>query len=76
MVQEGVTVVNMVLANKRVRVARPTKENRVANGVVGMALPAIGAGTLELYYLISYYGGDMDKVEGMLFSDSELESLP
>lgn len=66
----------MTLANKRVRVARPTKENRVANGVVGMALPAIGAGTLELYYLIPYYGGDMDKVEGMLFSDSELESLP
>ena len=51
----------MTLANKRVRVARPTVENRVANGVVGVALPAIGVGTLELYFLIPYYGGDMDK---------------
>ena len=66
----------MTLANQRVRVARPTEENSVAKGVVGMALPAIGVGTLRPYYLIPYYGGDMDKVEGMLFSDSELESLP
>ena len=64
----------MTLANKRVRVARPAEENKVANGVVGMALPAIG--TLELYFLIPYYGGDMDKVEGMLFSEVELEPLP
>ncbi len=66
----------MTLANKRVRVARPTEENKVANGIVGMALPAIGVGTLELYFLIPYYGGDMDKVEGMLFSEVELEPLP
>ena len=66
----------MTLANKRVRVARPTVENRVARGVVGMALPAIGVGTLRLYYLIPYYGGDMDKVEGLLFSEAELEPLP
>lgn len=33
-------------------------------------------GTLGLYYLILYYGGDMDKVEGLLFSEAELEPLP
>lgn len=66
----------MTLANKRVRVARPAEENKVANGVVGMALPAIGVGALELYFLIPYYGGDMDKVKGMLFSEVELEPLP
>lgn len=66
----------MTLANKRVRVARPTEENSVAKGVVGMALPAIGVGTLRPYYLILYYGGDMDKVEEMLFSEVELEPLP
>ena len=64
----------MTLANKRVRVARPTVENSLAQGVVGMALPVIG--TLGLYYLIPYYGGDMDKVKGMLFSEAELEPLP
>ena len=62
----------MTLANQRVRVARPAEENSVAKGVVGMALPAIGVGTLELYYLIPYYGGDMDKVQGLLFTEEPL----
>ena len=66
----------MTLANRRVRVARPTEENRVAQGVVGMAIRAIDVGTLGLYYLIPYYGGDMDKVEGLVFSQAELELLP
>ena len=65
----------MTLAKKRVRVARPTEENRVAQGVVGMALPA-RARTLGVYYLIPYYGGDMDKVKGLVFSEAELQLLP
>jgi hypothetical protein len=66
----------MTMDYKRVRVARPTEENRLAQGVVGMALPAVGNGTVGLFYLIPYYAGDMDTVEGLLFSEAELEPLP
>ena len=56
----------MTPANKRVQVVRPT--------VVGMALPAINGN--DQYYLIPDDGDALDKVEGLVFSEAELEPLP
>ena len=66
----------MALAHMRVQVARPTVENSLAQGVVGMALPAINGGNRGLYFLMADDNDDLEKVEGLLFSEAELEPLP
>ena len=65
------------LANKRVQVARPAKGNYLALGVVGTAYPAVGdARVADLYAVDPDDDEDLDKVEDLLFSESELELLP
>ena len=64
----------MTLANKRVQVVRPTVENSFAQGVVGMALSAINDS--NQYFLIPDDEDALNKVEGVLFSEAELEPLP
>ena len=63
----------MTLAHKRVQVARPTVENSLAQGVVGMALPAINGGTRGQYYLMADDEDDLEK-RGDL-RESELHGL-
>ena len=70
----GQVEIKMTLANKRVQVVRPTVENSFAQGVVGMALPAINGS--DQYYLIPDDGDALEKVEGVLFGEAELEPLP
>ncbi len=65
----------MTLAHRRVQVARPTHVNSLAQGVVGMALPVINSGA-RLYYVIADDGDDLEKVEGLVFGEEELEPLP
>ena len=50
----------MTLSHKRVQVARPTVENSLAQGVVGMALPAINGGNRGQYYLMADDEDDLD----------------
>ena len=66
----------MTLAHRRVQVARPTLENSLAQGVVGMALPVINGDNRGQYYLMADDEDDLEKVEGLVFSEAELEPLP
>lgn len=66
----------MTLAHRRVQVARPTLENSLAQGVVGMALPVINGDNRGQYYLMADDEDDLEKIEGLVFSEAELEPLP
>ena len=66
-------------AGKLVRVARPIPDNSLAMGVVGTAhlmWPAAGVGIPEMYGLEPESLEDQAKVNGMLFTQEELEALP
>jgi len=67
----------MTLGNKRVQVARPAHGNFSARGVVGTAYPAVGGRRVAgLYVLDPDRAEDLEKVECLLFSESELKALP
>ncbi len=66
----------MSLAHKRVQVARPVYENSLAIGIVGIALPALHSVVAGRYFLLPESNKDLDIVEDLLFSESELELLP
>ena len=67
----------MSLTNQRVQVARPAQGNFSAKGIVGTAFPAVGdARVAGLYVLDPDDAHDLDKVETLLFKESELDSLP
>ncbi len=67
----------MSLTNQRVQVARPAQGNFSAKGIVGTAFPAVGdARVAGLYVLDPDDTDDLDKVETLLFNESELESMP
>lgn len=74
----------MNLSGKLVQVARPTRENSLAQSMVGTAwsvsdmsddLPG-NQGTEDLYLLEPEGLDDQEKVAGLLFSETELEPLP
>ena len=66
----------MPLTNQRVQVARPARENFSARGIVGTAFPAVGGTRVAgLYVLDPDDTDDLDKVETLLFNESELESV-
>ncbi len=69
----------MVLNGKLVQVARPIPDNSLAMGVVGTAhlmWPAAGNGIPEMYGSEPEFPEDQEKVNGMLFTEEELEVLP
>ena len=66
----------MTLANKRVQVARPVYENSLAIGIVGLAIPAATTIVANRYVLVPDDAKDLEKVQGLLFSEAELEPLP
>ena len=67
----------MSLTNQRVQVARPAQGNFSAKGIVGTAFPAVGGARFAgLYVLDPDDIDDLDKVETLLFNESELESVP
>ncbi len=63
----------MTIAHRRVQVARPTAENSLAHGIVGMALPAIGVGEDGQYFLIPEDADELEVVQDLVFSEAELE---
>ena len=66
----------MTLANQRVQVAHPTRGNNRAKGVVGTAYPAVGDMDVMFMYLLAPEDPeDLGKVEDLLFTEAELESL-
>ncbi len=66
----------MPLAHKRVQVTRPVYENSLAIGIVGIALPALHSVVAGRYFLLPESNKDLNIVEDLLFSESELELLP
>ena len=69
----------MSLHGKLVQVARPTPENSLAQGVVGTAWlmwPRDSIGIPDLYVLEPEIPDDQKLVEGLLFTNVELEPLP
>jgi len=67
----------MNLANMRVRVARREEGSSTSIGVVGTAYLAVGGRrVLGLYVVDPDDPDDLVKVEGLLFSEKELELLP
>ena len=67
----------MILANRRVRVARRAAGISTSLGVVGTAYPAVGGRrVLGLYVVDPDDPDDLVKVEGLLFGETELELLP
>ena len=67
----------MVLANRRVRVARPAEGSYMARGVVGTAYPATGGRRVAGLYVVDPDDKEgLIKVEGLLFGETELELLP
>ena len=57
--------------------ARPADGNSLALGVVGTAYPAVGDSRVADQYAVGPDDDeDLDKVEDLLFSESELEPLP
>ncbi len=69
----------MVLNGKLVQVARPTPDKSLAQGVVGVAhlvWPTTIVGFSDLYLLEPESPDDQEKVEGLLFTEGELEELP
>ncbi len=69
----------MVLNGRLVQVARPTPDNSLVQGVVGVARlvwPTTIVGYSDLYLLEPESPDDQEKVEGLLFAEGELEELP
>ncbi len=71
----------MPLSGKLVQVPRPSTENSLAQGVVGMAWVVSGMGiddveTGDMYLLEPESAADHEKVAGLLFTEAELEELP
>ena len=73
----------MTLSGKLVQVARPTTENKLAEGVVAVAWAVAGMGIeemedndVDMYLLEPESPADQEKVAGLLFSEGELEPLP
>jgi len=74
----------MTLSGKLVQVARPTTENSLAQGAVGVAWAVAGMGigedeveeTADTYILEPESLKDQEKVAGLLFTEGELEALP
>ena len=66
----------MTLANKRVQVVRPVYENSLSIGIVGIAIPAATTVVAGRYVLVPENATDLEKVQGLLFSEAELEPLP
>ncbi len=65
----------MVLNGRLVQVSRPTPDNSLVQGVVGVAhlvWPSTLVGFSDLYLLEP----DQERGEGLLFVDGELEVLP
>ena len=66
----------MTLANQRVQVAHPTYENSLAMGIVGRAYFAVGGSkVLGMYAIDPDDPDELRIVEGLLFSEAELEEL-
>ncbi len=69
----------MTLSGKMVQVARPTPDNSLALGIVGMAhwmWPRVDVGIPEMYILVPESLADQETFGGMLFTEDELEALP
>ena len=71
----------MTLSGKLVQVARPIPENSLAQGAVGTAWTVAEVGiddveTADMYILEPESLADQEKVEGLLFTEGELEALP
>ena len=69
----------MTLSGKMVQVARPTPDNSLALGIVGMAhlmWPRVDVGIPEMYILVPESLADQEGFGGMLFTEEELEALP
>lgn len=66
----------VTLENRRVRVAHPTKENNRAKGVIGTAYPAGKEEQwMSMYVLAPEDSEDSFKVEDLVFSRAELDTL-
>ena len=71
----------MTLNGKLVQGARPSSENRLADGAVGVAWAIAGMGidigttNVDLHLLESEAPADEEKVAGLLFTEGELELL-
>ena len=73
----GSKLSGLSLTDQPVQVARPAQGNFSAKGVVGTAFPALGdARVAGLYVLDHDDTDDLDKVETLLFKESELDSMP
>ncbi len=69
----------MVLNGRLVQVARPTPDNSLVQGAVGVAhlvWPSTLVGFSDLYLLEPESPEDGERVEGLLFAEGELEELP
>ena len=74
----------MTLSGKLVQVTRPTTENSLAQGAVGVAWVVAGMGideddieeTADMYILEPELPADQEKVAGLLFTEGELGALP
>lgn len=69
----------MSIDNELVQVIRPMPENKLAMGVVGttyLMWPAGDVGIPAMYGLEPEFPDDQEKVEGLLFTERELEVLP
>ncbi len=67
----------MTLANQRVQVARPALGNSLAMGIIGTAYIAVGGAKVIGQYVIEPDDpSDLEIVEGLLFTEAELEELP
>ncbi len=69
----------MDLSGKLVQVARPTPDNSLAMGMVGVAhlmWPRVDVGIPEMYILVPESLTDQETFGGMLFTEEELEALP
>ena len=64
----------MDLSRYTVQVTRPSVEHSLSQGVVGVA-KRLGINFQDVYSLDAADPEDRDKVQGMLFHESELERL-
>ncbi len=69
----------MTLQGKLVEVAKPNPANSLVQRVVGVAnlvWPSTLVGVSDLYLLEAESPDDKERVEGLLFTEGELEALP
>ena len=74
----------MTLSGKLVQVARPSTENSLAEGAVGVAwalvaglwIDDVGTTVVAMYVLEPESPDDQEKVAGLLFIEAELKPLP